>query len=92
MSLLDALLTLYLIDHGSTELNPVMAYFIAKGPLVFTIVKYFLTSLAVVIFLLAFNSVSPGSAMAYRSLLSYALIAFGLVIAWELVLVYIANT
>jgi hypothetical protein len=92
LSLLDALLTLYLIDRGASEMNPVMAYFLEKGPLVFMVAKYLLTSLALIIFLLAFNSVSPGASVSYRSLFFFALIAFGLVILWEIALVFLART
>ncbi len=48
LSIFDALLTLILIERGSTELNPVMAYFLEYGPLSFIIAKYLLTSFGVV--------------------------------------------
>ena len=89
LSLLDAVLTLYLIEHGSTELNPVMDYFLKKGPLLFTVAKYALTSLGVVIFLMVANSVVPRTNFHAKKLFPYALIAFGVVIVWELVLVFI---
>lgn len=89
LSVLDAVLTLYLIEHGSTELNPVMDYFLKKGPLVFTVAKYALTSFAVVIFLLVANSILPRSNFRAQKLFPYALIAFGSVIVWEIVLVFI---
>jgi len=89
LSVLDALLTLYLIEHGSTELNPVMDYFLQKGPLLFAVVKYVLTSLAVVIFLLVANSVVPRANFRAKNLFPYALLAFGGVIVWEIVLVFI---
>jgi hypothetical protein len=89
LSLLDALLTLYLIEHGSTELNPVMDYFLKKGPLIFAAAKYTLTCIAVVIFLIVANSVLPRSNFHAQKLFPYALIAFGSVIAWEIMLVFI---
>ena len=89
LSLLDAVLTLYLMEHGSTELNPVMDYFLKKGPLVFTIAKYALTSVAVVIFLMVANSVLPRSNFRAKKLFPYALVAFGSVIVWEIMLVFI---
>ena len=54
-SALDGLLTLFLISHDATELNPIMAYYINVGPYTFFIVKYLLTSSAVVILLLCQN-------------------------------------
>jgi len=87
LSLLDALLTLYLIEEGSNELNPVMVYFLNKGPLVFTLAKYLLTSVAVVIFVILANSVVPRFRFRAKKLSPYALIAFGGVIVWEAILI-----
>ena len=44
LSITDALLTLILIAKGSSELNPVMAYFLQHGLLHFIVAKYTLTS------------------------------------------------
>jgi hypothetical protein len=88
LSLLDAILTLYLVEHGSSELNPVMDYFMRKGPLIFTVAKYTLTSIAVIIFLVLANSVAPRTKFRAKKLFPYALIAFGAVIAWELILIF----
>lgn len=89
LSLLDAFLTLYLIEQGSNELNPVMDYFLKKGPQVFTVAKYALTCIAVLIFLALANSVVPRSNFRAKKLFSYALYAFGAVIVWELVLIFL---
>lgn len=89
LSLFDGLLTLYLIEHGSTEINPVMDYFLKKGPFIFAIAKYALTSLAVVIFVVVANSVLPRSNFRAQKLFPYALLAFGSVIAWEIMLVLV---
>ena len=87
LSVLDALLTLYLIDHGSTELNPVMAYFIEYGPFVFMGAKYFLTCTGVIILLLFRNVLRKRTATHTRHLFSYIIVAFSTVIAWELYLI-----
>lgn len=92
LSLLDAVLTLYLVEHGSTELNPIMDYFLRKGPLVFTVAKYVLTCIAVVIFLVLANSVVPRSNFRAKKLFPYALLAFGAVIVWELILIFFLAT
>lgn len=92
LSLLDAVLTLYLVEQGSSELNPVMDYFLKKGPLVFTVAKYLLTCIAVIIFLVLANSVVPRSNFRAKKLFPYALLAFGVVIAWELILIFILAT
>ncbi len=89
LSLLDGLLTLHLIEHGSTEINPVMDYFLKKGPFIFALAKYILTSIAVVIFVIVANNVLPRSNFRAQKLFPYALLAFGSVIIWEIMLVFI---
>jgi hypothetical protein len=88
LSLLDAALTLYLVEQGASEINPVMDYFLKKGPLIFTVTKYLLTCIAVLIFLALANSVVPRSNFKAKKLFPYALIAFGGVVVWELVLIF----
>jgi hypothetical protein len=87
LSVLDAGLTLFLIEHGASELNPVMNYFLQKGPVVFMVAKYAFTSVAVVIFVLLAHSALPRSNFPAKRLYRYALLAFGGVVAWEIVLV-----
>jgi hypothetical protein len=69
-----------------------MDYFLKKGPLIFTVAKYILTSIAVIIFLVLANSVVPRSKFRAQRLFPYALIAFGSVIAWELILILLLVT
>lgn len=88
LSILDAALTLYLVAHGASEINPVMNYFLQKGPVVFMTAKYLFTSIAVVIFVLLAHSVLPwSSSFTPQRLYRYALLAFGGVVAWEILLV-----
>ncbi|UCF91137.1 MAG: hypothetical protein JSW39_23135 [Desulfobacterales bacterium] len=89
LSLLDALLTLYLIAAGAFELNPVMAYFLTHGPMAFLGAKYFLTSFAVVILLIFKNVIFSKPKIHARSLLHYVMIAFTTVIGWELYLIFV---
>jgi hypothetical protein len=87
LSIFDALLTLILIDNGSSELNPVMAYFLRHGLLPFIVAKYLFTSIGVVI-LLIFKNVFLSRAKIYtHSLFSAVIIAFAAVIVWELFLI-----
>ena len=88
LSVLDALLTLYLIDNGSTELNPVMSYFIEYGPFVFMGAKYFLTCTGVIILLLFRYVLRKRSITHSQHLFSYIICAFTTVIAWELYLIF----
>ena len=87
LSILDALLTLHLIESGSTELNPVMSYFLKYGPFVFLVAKYFLTCTGIVILLLFRNAFLKRSATHTRHLFSYIIGAFSTVIVWELFLI-----
>jgi hypothetical protein len=89
LSILDAALTLFLVAHGASEINPVMNYFLQKGPVVFMTAKYLFTSIAVVIFVLLAQSVLPwSSSFTPQRLYRCALLAFGGVVVWEIVLVY----
>ena len=54
LSVVDALLTLWLIGEGAQELNPVMAYFLNLGPNMFMAAKYLL-----------FNGFPSGSAACF---------------------------
>ena len=88
LSVLDALLTLYLIDNGSEELNPVMSYFLRYGPYVFMGAKYFLTCLGVVLLLLFRNALRKRSVTHAQNIFSYIICAFTTVIIWELCLIF----
>ncbi len=88
LSATDALLTLILIDHGATELNPVMAYFLGFGPLVFLGVKYLLTSFSVLIIVLFSQGFILKTSIQVWKILSYTCGVFSTVIAWELFLYY----
>jgi hypothetical protein len=87
LSMTDAFLTLNLIEHGASEINPVMAYFLQKGPFVFTVVKYGLTSAAVVIFVLVKNSVIRGSRLRTRTLFTFAIVCFTIAVVWQVILI-----
>jgi hypothetical protein len=55
LSLVDGFFTLHLTKDGAVELNPVMAYFLDLSPWAFMSVKYLLTSLSVICFLILNN-------------------------------------
>jgi hypothetical protein len=91
LSIFDALLTLYLIGVGSSEINPIMAFFLKFGPLIFMAAKYFLTSLGVVILLIFKNAFLVRPNIYIRSLFSYLIAVFSIVIAWELFLIFLGG-
>jgi hypothetical protein len=88
LSLIDAVMTLHLIGHGAKEINPIMAYFLDKGTVIFIAVKYILTSLAVIIILLVKNAYLPRTRIRSNNLFAFAIISFALVIIWEIFLVF----
>ena len=88
LSIFDALLTLILIERGSTELNPVMAYFLEYGPLPFIISKYLLTSFGVVVLLIFKNVFINKINMYTHHLFSCVIFVFSTVIVWELFLLF----
>ncbi|CAB1082037.1 hypothetical protein D1AOALGA4SA_9675 [Olavius algarvensis Delta 1 endosymbiont] len=87
LSIFDALLTLILISKGSTELNPVMAYFLQHGLLPFIVAKYILTSFGVVILLIFKNVFLTRVKMYTHSLFPIVIFTFTAVIVWELILI-----
>jgi hypothetical protein len=86
LSILDALFTLILIENGSSELNPVMAYFLQHGLLSFIVAKYLLTSIGVVILLILKNVFLARAKIYAHSLFSAVIVTFLTVIAWEIFL------
>ena len=86
LSLLDAALTLVLLQKGAVEINPVMRYYIDLGPSVFVIVKYGITALSLIL-IVVFNAIIYTK---YRiaSLLTmpFCVAVFGSVVIWELYL------
>ena len=87
LSVLDAFFTLFLIEHGSTELNPVMALTLKGGPFTFFAVKYGLTSMAVIIFLIFKNYYIRKLGLYTTSIFSWVIVLFGAVVAWEIFLI-----
>ena len=88
LSITDALLTLFLIDCGASEINPIMAYFLNFGPFTFISVKYFLTCYSVMVLLILNNFFIGKLKIFTRSLFSYVIGVFMIVIGWELFLTF----
>ena len=86
-SVLDALLTLFLIGHGAYETNPVMAYYLNIGPYYFIAVKYLLTCLGVIILLLFRNLTFRIFKISAAALLYLIAGMFVAVVAWEIFLI-----
>lgn len=87
LSVIDAYLTLWLLGEGATELNPVMAYFLKSGPLVFVAAKYAMTSVSVVIVVLLNYICIKQVRFQFGRLLDYFAGCFAMVVAWEVLLI-----
>ena len=87
LSVLDALFTLFLIENGSKELNPIMALSLRGGPFTFFAVKYSLTSMALIIFLIFKNTYIRKLGLYTTSIFSWVFALFGAVVAWEVFLI-----
>lgn len=85
LSLMDAVLTLILLNRGAVELNPVMAFYIEQGPRAFLLVKYGLTVLSVIVLLVVKDAVSQRYRNGYLALPAVAAV-FGSVVVWQLYL------
>jgi Domain of unknown function (DUF5658) len=91
LSLADAFFTLYLIDHGATEINPIMAYFLSLGPWPFIFSKYFLTCSGIICLLVAHNLYFKPLRLHVKRIFPASIIIFLLVIGWQIYLNYIRN-
>lgn len=88
LSGVDALLTLFLMDYGAVELNPVMAFFIELGSLHFVLAKYSLTAFSVFIVVIFNYYFFRHLKIFTRDLLHFFSLGFAVVIIWELVLTF----
>lgn len=87
-SLMDALLTLELIQRGAIELNPIMAFYLSIDPRTFLLVKYGLTSAGVIILLLFNGFVMRPLRVRVGILLYFVLAAFLGVFSWQVFLIH----
>jgi hypothetical protein len=88
LSLTDGLLTLRLLKHGAAETNPVMAYFLKRGPITFIVVKYSLTCLGLLIILIFRNIIIRKINVRAYKLFYFVIGLFAVVIAFECYLFY----
>jgi len=86
LSILDAMLTLFLISHGAAEVNPIMAYFLNHGPLAFFSAKYVFTCVFVFVILMHTHYYLFGTKVRVKTLFVVFAIPLALVVKWELYL------
>ena len=88
LSVIDALLTLFLMNHGAHEVNPVMAYYITVGPYTFFTLKFALTIVGAITLLMFRNIIPHSFKVRTYSLLYFVVGAFVVTVAWEIYLVF----
>ena len=86
LSILDAMLTLFLVSHGAAEVNPVMAYFLNHGPLAFFSAKYVFTGVFVFVILMHTHYYLFGTKVRVKTLFVVFAIPLAVVVKWELYL------
>lgn len=86
LSLVDAALTLQLLQHGVRELNPLMRLLIHTHPLLFLGVKALLTAFCLVMLLVLRDCRVAGGRLRVGWLIPGALAAYGTLILYELFL------
>ena len=88
LSIADAFLTLTLIGHGATEVNPAIAPFLERGSLDFAIAKITLTSLGVVVLTLLAQARAFGRRVAVSTVLYLVAGGYSTLIGYELWLLH----
>jgi hypothetical protein len=88
LCVIDALLTLYLLNHGAYEANPLMAYLLNIGPYAFFVPKFVLTIVATICLFLFRGVVVQKFNISTHTLLYFLAWIYVAVVAWELYLVY----
>ena len=88
LCVLDALLTLYLLNHGAYETNPIMAYLLSIGPYAFFIPKYVLTIFGTFGLFMFRGVVIRKLNVSTHSFLYFLAWMYVAIVAWELYLVY----
>ena len=86
LCVIDALLTLSLLNRGAYETNPVMAYFLKFGPYHFFASKYLLTFIPALFLLMLRNIVLRILKIRTRSVLYFIVVFYLAVVGWELYL------
>ena len=84
LCVIDALLTLSLLNLGVYKTNPVMAFFLRFGPYGFFTSKYLLTIIPVICLLMYRNIVIRIIKISTRSLLYFIAVVYLAVVGWEL--------
>ena len=87
LAVIDALLTLSLLNHGASEVNPIMNFFLQFGPYTFFIFKYLITILSLIYLLMCRNVVLRIIKISTRTILYFIVVFYLAIVGWELYLI-----
>jgi len=88
LSVIDAMLTVLLINHGAIEVNPIMAFYLEVGPYTFLFVKYALTSVGLLVIVIFRNIFLKPIKIHVGSFIYFILLAFLGVVSWQIFLIH----
>ena len=88
LCVIDALLTLFLLNHGAHEANPIMAYLLSLGSYAFFVPKFVLTIVVTICLFMFRGVVVQKLNISTHSLLYFFAWIYVAVVTWELYLVY----
>ena len=84
----DSYFTIDIVSLGGQELNPIMAYYLNQSPLLFFMVKYLMTSTAIMMILSIKNNYVCRKRIRTEFLLGSFFIVLALVVQWQLFLIH----
>jgi hypothetical protein len=87
LSTLDAIFTLVLVSRGAEEVNPFMAYYLDRSPLLFFWVKYLMTCASIILILFSTNTYLFKTKIQAKTLFFLVPIPFVLVVQWQVRLI-----
>jgi hypothetical protein len=88
LTLADTFLTLYLVDHGAVEWNPILAYYLGRSDLLFFAVKYLLTCASIILVLSVTKTHVFRETIPVKALLVVFIVALAAVLKWQLFLLH----
>ncbi len=87
LAVLDAYFTIYLVSRGAREINPIMAFYLTRGSLVFFCVKYFLTAASLFLALSTLELFTKKAEILSSCFFAVSVVLLALVVQWELYLI-----
>ena len=88
LCVVDSYFTIDIVSRGGQELNPIMAYYLDQSPLLFFIVKYLMTCIAITMILSVKNNYVFGIRIPTEFFLGFFFIALALVVQWQVFLIH----